>query len=421
MSNSPGVRPSLDDLPSRAGASDLVRILLVEDNKFDFVLLREILNKVEGLQYSLDWVMTVPDAIAALRRKAHDIALVDFQLIGGSGLDVLRSAQAIDWPSPVLMMTGYDDPSFDDQAMKLGAYGFLCKGEQKPRQLERSMRYAIEKKRMENTTRATNQALRLAKQSAAQANAMKSQFLANMSHELRTPLNSIIGFSEMIMNGTLGPMKPVKYKEYIDNIHRGGKRLLSLIDDLLDLSRAENDTLTIFEEKLDPVALAHSVVDTLRPQASDKKIDVTVSASASPGRLLGDEQMVQQVLLNLISNAVKFTSEGGTVSVEIGRTGQGELSLVVRDTGIGMTQEQINRAFVAFVHVENAYRRSGSEGAGIGLAVSRRFVELHQGTIRLESEKDRGTTATVAFPAARVVAIDGPEGDPVPPGGSGAD
>lgn len=260
----------------------------------------------------------------------------------------------------------------------------------------------------------TERALRIAKQSAEQASAMKTQFLANMSHELRTPLNSIIGFSEMMKNGVLGELQPSKYREYVADIHRGGRHLLSLINDLLDLSKAEADALSIFEEKFDLVEIAQSVVESMLPQAYDKRIDLSCRAASEMVWFLGDERMMRQVLLNLVSNAIKFTPKGGDVSIDVERTAKGEIRLAVRDTGIGIPAEQIPRAFVAFVQVDNAYSRDEAQGTGLGLALAKRFVELHEGTIRMESEENVGTVVSIVFPAARTVGAAG-RGDEVVP------
>ena len=276
-----------------------------------------------------------------------------------------------------------------------------------------TMRDITERKKAER-------ALRIAKQSAERANAMKSRFLANISHELRTPLNSIIGFSEMIRSGAHGTIVPAKYREYIDDIHGCGRHLLSLIDDLLDLSKAENDVLTIFEEKFDLAALALSVVEIMAPQAVDRGIRLSVQSFERSPWIKADERMVRQVLLNLVSNAIKFTPEEGRVTVEVNRTACDELRLVVRDTGIGIPSDQIPRAFVAFVQLENTCGRTRAQGAGLGLALTKRFVELHQGHIRLESKEQVGTVVTVTFPAERAVGGAAEQDDVINPAAAGS-
>ncbi|MGF1612292.1 MAG: ATP-binding protein [Kiloniellales bacterium] len=245
--------------------------------------------------------------------------------------------------------------------------------------------------------------LRIAKQTAEQASAMKSQFLANMSHELRTPLNSIVGFSEIILNEVMGKVQPHRYAEYIRHIHDCGSHLLSLINDLLDLSKAESGMLTLSEEDFDVAELVDAVLDIVMPQAVARKIRLRSTTLFRPLLVRADHRMVKQALLNLLSNALKFTGDGGDVSVDIRTDGRGDLRLVVVDTGIGIPRDQIPRAFAAFVQVENAYQKSGREGTGLGLALTKRLVELHGGTIRLESEENRGTTVTVVLPAWRVL------------------
>ena len=266
-----------------------------------------------------------------------------------------------------------------------------------------TMRDITERKKSEK-------ALRLAKQTAEQANAMKSQFLANMSHELRTPLNAIIGYSEMMLMGIAGTIQPAHYRNYVKDIHSGGKHLLSLINDLLDLSKAESGKLELMEENFDLVALAEQVVDLLRGQAECKGVVLSMVSEARASWVRADERMIKQVMLNLAGNAIKFTPEAGAVSLKICHSFEGEARFVVRDSGIGMPKDQIPRAFAAFVQIDNAYMRDENTGTGLGLALAKRYVELHEGRISLESAVDAGTTVTVALPKHRSLAAEADSG-----------
>jgi protein-histidine pros-kinase len=247
----------------------------------------------------------------------------------------------------------------------------------------------------------TELALRLAKQEAERASAMKTQFLANMSHELRTPLNAIIGYSDLMLAEVAGPIRPARYADYLEDIKRGGSHLLSLINDLLDLSCAESGLVSLDEVELDLVALAEAAVKLMDGDAQLRGLSLSLAAETNSLPLRGDERMVTQILLNLLSNALKFTPKGGSVRVGVNRTGEGEPRLVVKDDGVGMPRSQIPRAFAAFVQVENAYRRAGNAGAGLGLALTKRFVELHGGRISLDSAENQGTEVTVVFPGGR--------------------
>ena len=230
---------------------------------------------------------------------------------------------------------------------------------------------------------------------------MKTQFLANMSHELRTPLNAIIGYSDLMLSGVGGRIEPAKYAEYLEDIKRGGAHLLSLINDLLDLSRAESGVMTLEEAPVDLVSVAEAAVKLMGADAELRGLTLSLALEVPSVRLVGDERMMTQIVLNLLSNALKFTPEGGSVTVTVNRTYDGEARLIVRDNGIGMPSSQIPRAFAAFVQVEDAYRREANTGAGLGLALTKRFVELHHGRITLESGENAGTTVTVVFPAGR--------------------
>lgn len=197
---------NLDARTLRALAGEKIRILVVEDNPGDFVILREKLREIEGTSYDIEWAKDIPAAALALAQKAHDIAIVDYMLPGGSGLDILREAVAIDWPAPLIMMTRYDDPAFDLQAMKLGAYDFIRKGDHQAHRLERSIRYAVERKRMENSVRATNQellgyiaALRDAKNEIEQ----QRQRIVSLAYHLAS-----VGHTEDLLTLGLQPGRP---------------------------------------------------------------------------------------------------------------------------------------------------------------------------------------------------------------------
>jgi signal transduction histidine kinase len=246
-------------------------------------------------------------------------------------------------------------------------------------------------------------ALGEAKQAAERANNMKSQFLASMTHELRTPLNAIIGFSEIIRSEMFGPLSNTRYKGYIEDIHDGGTQLLRLINDLLDLAKAEAGKLELREEEFDLVETIQAAVRQIGPRATQGKVTVTTELCIDSLRVSADVGRVKQILLNLLSNAVKFTPEGGQVRIGARTASTGAPVITVADTGIGIPNDQIPRAFAAFSQVENASLRVRGEGTGLGLSLVRRLVELHGGSIKLSSEVGLGTVVTVTLPAHRRV------------------
>ena len=240
-----------------------------------------------------------------------------------------------------------------------------------------------------------------AKEQAELANRTKSEFLANMSHELRTPLNAIIGFSEIVAGELFGPIGAPRYIEYVHDIHTSGIHLLSIISDILDLSKIEAGRRELTESAIDLHDAAESALRLVRGRAESNGVRLVngIERGAMP-RLLADERAVKQMLLNLLSNAVKFTPDGGRVAVQAERRGDGSLAVSVDDTGIGMAPENIPRALAPFSQVESPLTRR-HEGTGLGLPLVKSLIELHGGTLQLESQEGKGTLATVVFPAER--------------------
>jgi signal transduction histidine kinase len=241
-----------------------------------------------------------------------------------------------------------------------------------------------------------------AKEMAEKSNRLKSEFLANMSHELRTPLNAILGFSEMISGEVLGPGLP-RYRDYAGDIHGAGKHLLSLINDILDLSKAEAGKLELHVEPIDLAALIQESARLIQGRATEQKLRISLDIAALPP-LLADRLRVKQILLNLLSNAVKFTPEGGVVSVEAAHDMAGDVAVCVRDTGIGIAPEMIPLAFEPFRQIDSALSRK-YEGTGLGLPLVKQLIELHEGKVRLESILGKGTSVFITFPAMRCMAV----------------
>lgn len=245
----------------------------------------------------------------------------------------------------------------------------------------------------------TENDLRVQAEEAERATKMKSAFLANMSHELRTPLNSIIGFADLINAETFGPLGHDKYIEYSEIISKSGNHLLSLINDLLDLSKAEADKIDIYETQFDFDALVRDCIATITPAV--KNANLRVKNAVSKVSVMGDEKRLKQVLLNLLSNAVKFTDEGGEISLSSVVKSDGSLSVSVSDSGIGIAKDDLPKVFGKFVQVGPAYV-ADQVGTGLGLSLCKSFVELHGGTIKLDSEEGVGTTVTFTLPSERI-------------------
>ncbi len=243
--------------------------------------------------------------------------------------------------------------------------------------------------------------IREAKVHSDLANRAKSEFIANMSHELRTPLNAIIGFSEMIHNETYGPLPDPKYIEYAENIRDSGARLLKVINEILDISKIDAGDRHLNDERVDVKVAAQGCLDLLQHKIAASGITVTLSLDDAP-QIIAEELAFKQVLMNILSNAVKFTPKDGRITLSHQLDKEGRFHLSVTDTGIGLSGDEIKKALSPFGQVNNEFNRDNS-GTGLGLTLVNALLKLHGGTLELFSQKGIGTTATVVMPARRVV------------------
>ena len=261
----------------------------------------------------------------------------------------------------------------------------------------RTMNTTLEKRVQERTASYLD-----AKERAELANKSKTDFLNNMSHELRTPLNAIIGFSEIIGAEMFGKLNNDKYHEYIRDINSAGKYLLDLLSDILDISKVEAGTLDLDEDVLDLGVVLAGCKTIVAERARDKKINLDIDEPKGV-KVRADNRRLKQVVINLLSNAIKFTPEEGQVRVSMDRSAHGDVRIFVSDSGIGIAKEDIPVILQPFAQVESSLVRS-HEGVGLGLPITKSLVEMHGGTLEVESELGRGTIVTITIPVERVVA-----------------
>lgn len=223
-----------------------------------------------------------------------------------------------------------------------------------------------------------------------------------MSHDLRTPLNAIMGFSDMMREKSFGPLGDPHYEDYAKDIHESGKLLVSLIDDVLDLSKVEAGKYELNEEDLDVAELVKSSVNMISTLSKAGNINLSTNIEPDLPQLRGDERSLTQILNNLFSNAVKFTSEKGDVAISAKADDNDVIEIQVADTGVGMSRGDVAKALMPFEQADSAHAKR-HEGTGLGLHLCQRLVKLHGGTFEIESKLDKGTTVTVRFPPERAV------------------
>lgn len=369
-----------------------LEILLVEDDRAQSRVMQRIMEKHYVPVDEKVFVTTAESleiAINKIQEKTFDVILLDLNLPDSKGFDTVVKILEQKVTAAVIVLTSHDDRSAALNAVQQGAQDYIVKNTLNPADLVNSIRNAIERNRIKKKLDATLSELEIAKDEALAATKVKSRFLANMSHELRTPLTAILGFSDIACEDELT-------KEELDgcleSIASNAKHMLELINDILDMSKIEAGQIKIESIEFDLCQIIKDVENVMLPKARLKNIDFAVMTnSALPKKLLSDPLRLKQILLNLVGNAIKFTSEGHVhLVLECSNIAPERLVVQIVDTGIGMTKEQCVSVFLPFQQADGTTTRNFG-GTGLGLTISKELVGLLGGEIWVESEPGKGS------------------------------
>ncbi len=377
-------------------STSLVRVLVVDD---ETAQMKALCDTLQDHGYEAVGFNSASSALAAIRDGGrYDLLLTDLQMPEMDGITFLKAARESDPDMVGVLMTGHGTVDSAVEAMKSGVLDYVLKPFKMSSLLPVLSRcHTVRKLRLEKAELVRSLQHRSVELEVS--NNIKSEFLANMSHELRTPLNAIIGFSELLKEEQPGPLNPTQ-KEFAEDIHSSGRHLLSLIDDILDLSKIEAGKMDLELEEVELSRILENGRTLLKEKAG--RLGIRIDLKVEPGleSLVVDQRKVKQMIYNLLSNAVKFTPAGGTVEIFARNhvvDSKSFAAIGVSDTGVGIAKEDLPRLFQPFQQIKNPLSED-QKGTGLGLALVRRFAELHGGRVEVESQVGKGSVFTLILP-----------------------
>ncbi|OGX04200.1 MAG: hypothetical protein A3G87_01405 [Omnitrophica bacterium RIFCSPLOWO2_12_FULL_50_11] len=384
-----------------------LQLLLVEDNPDHAALARNAIVKSKQQMYQVDVSGSAEEAMGRLKDGHFHMVVSDFHLTGKTGLELLGWLNHQEIDLPFIMVTGEGDEKTAVKAMQDGAYNYIVKDDNYLKVLphvvdETFIRYHADKERerFELEIRQKNVQLEKANRELKTLDRLKSAFVDSVSHDIRSPLNSVRESIALILDGVVNPVEE-KGKKVLEIAQRSIERLTKMINDLLDFSKLERGKMRLYIEPCDIQVLVDESIATLKSLADKKKINLQFKPKEDFPKVSCDGDRLVQVFTNLIGNAIKFTPEQGTISVDTEVIDSG-VKVTVADTGSGIKQEDLERIFERFEQVKGT-DSGGIKGTGLGLAICRELVKLHQGEIWAESELGKGSRFIVSLPITQPV------------------
>jgi signal transduction histidine kinase len=374
------------------------KVLLIEDNLGDARLLELMLEEATTSRYDVTHATRLGDALGLLSDGRPDVMLLDLGLPDAQGLDSVRRARAAAGDVPLIVLTGVDDDAMAAQALQEGAQDYLAKGRIASESLTRAIRYAMQRHKMQTEAD-------LARQRQLH---LKDEFLSHVSHELRSPLTAIHQFVTILRDGLAGELN-IEQQQYLDIAVKNVDQLSVMIDDLLEVTRAESGKLVVEPQFMDAESAILDVIDTLQKAADIKGIDLTATLPPALPAVSADPARVRQILINLIGNAIKFTPAGGHVMVNatVLDTDGEMLCIEVKDDGCGIDTQAQARVFERLFQAGES-SDAGRRGLGLGLYICKQLVDRHGGRIWVASEPGKGSTFFFTLPVFALTKLLGP-------------
>jgi signal transduction histidine kinase len=365
-----------------------VTVLIIDDSEADSEIYGTYLEECQQINVRCLYADCGTDGIEMCEKHALDCILLDCNLPDSSGLEVLKELQALSIETPVILYSGYWTEELNEQAIQAGAYDFIDKGEIKRKSLERVLRFVLEKAE----TLGLSRQLELAARAESEA---KTQFLARVVHEIRNPIHQILSLSRFLRDEEDGSLNEAQ-QEYLELIKSAGTRMIGLVNGLLDLAKLEAGTCELEYSTIDLREFSRNIVAGFKPLAEEKGLFIQLDITkAAPQQFVSSANRLEQIIANLISNAIKYTETGG-VTVEVGVHELEGVEITVRDTGIGISPEGKESIFTPYQQIDNC---STNKGTGLGLSIAVELADLLGSGLTCSSEIGEGSAFCLKLPA----------------------
>lgn len=361
------------------------KLLLVDDDEDDFFIVRNLLQKVTGSGFEIEWIAGSDEAVQVINEERHDAYLIDYRLGADSGLEMLAGLRIQERRQPFIILTGAGDSKIEQQAMQIGVADYLVKGSFDAELLSRVLRYSLQRKRLEEQ--------RI--QHLIELNRSKDEFISLASHQLRTPATVVKQYIAMVLDGYVGPMQPDQ-QAMLEKAYEGNELQLRIVNDLLHVAAIDAGRVNLQRSNVDVVNLLEHSIQDQQARFRQRQQQLVADLPSKPLKVGLDGLKLRMVIDNLIDNAGKYSDDGAEIRVGLA-DGQDTVSLYVSDDGVGISQADRAKLFQKFTRIPN---RLSAEvgGSGLGLYWAQQIVELHGGRIDVDSAEGRGSTFTIVLP-----------------------
>jgi two-component system, sensor histidine kinase and response regulator len=373
-------------MPTEDNPND-ARVLLVDDDEDDYLIIKKMVTQIPHNQFLLDWVADFDQAATAIKKGGYDIYVIDYRLRGRTGIELLEQFNLVDRSEPFIILTGVGDERVERRAMAMGAADYLVKGKFDAELLARVLRYSIQRKILESQ--------RI--QQLIELNRSKDEFIALASHQLRTPATAVKQYLGLLLEGYGGFLNEQQLL-FVQTAYNSNERQLGIVNEILRVAQLDLEKISLHPLHTNLTKLVESVVQDFKPQFDNRRQPLAYQKPHKPLHANVDYEFFRMALGNIIDNATKYTPEGKAVTIRAG-TADGRATISVEDEGVGIAPEDHGKLFKKFSRIDNPLSVSVG-GTGLGLYWASEIIRLHGGMLSAQSELNKGTTFIISLPAA---------------------